>query len=305
MRIFLTGATGYVGSAVLDALRRAGHTVAALVRDPEKAERLTMSGVHAILGDLSMPKYYAAAVEASDSIIHAAYEPMKRGSNLDRQAIDALLSAAVRRAAKGQPVSFVYTSALWVLGNTAGAAAEDAPLRPTPLVSWLPDHEKVVLEAGRGRLLRTAIVRPGIVYGGARGIIGDLLRDAANGLLRVVGDGRNRWACVYERDLADLYVRVATLPEASGIYHANDEADERVSDIVEAVAGHAKVRPEVRHVPIEEARAKMGPYADAVALSQIVRSARAKELGWTPALHSVAGNVPRLLEEFRTARMAA
>src|SRR5512134_2985478 len=48
MRIFLTGATGYVGSAVLDALRRAGHSVAALVRDPEKAERLTMSGVHAI-----------------------------------------------------------------------------------------------------------------------------------------------------------------------------------------------------------------------------------------------------------------
>jgi nucleoside-diphosphate-sugar epimerase len=305
MRIFLTGATGYVGSAVLDALRRGGHTVTALVRDPEKAERMRLIGVQPIVGDLSMPKYYVAAVEACDSIIHTALEPMRRAPDLDRQAIDSLLGAAVRHAAKGEPVSFVYTSGMWVLGNTTGAAGEDAPVRPTPHVGWLPDHEKLVLDAGRGRLLRTAIVRPGIVYGGARGIIGDMLKNAANGLLRVVGDGRNRWACVYDRDLADLYVRVATLPDACGIYHANDEADERVSDIVEALARYAKVQPEVRHVPIDEARAKMGPYADALALNQIVRSPRSRELGWTPALHSVAGNVPRLLEEFRTARMAA
>ncbi|MGH9256119.1 MAG: NAD-dependent epimerase/dehydratase family protein [Vicinamibacterales bacterium] len=305
MRIFLTGATGYVGSAVLDALLRGGHTVTALVRDPEKAERLSLRGVHAIVGDLSLPKYYIAAVEACDSIIHTALEPWKRGPDVDRQAIESLLGAAIRHAAKGQAVSFVYTSGMWVLGNTAGAAGEDAPVRPTPLVAWLPDHEQLVLDAGRGRVLRTAVVRPGIVYGGARGIIGDLLKDAANGLLRVVGDGRNRWACVYDRDLADLYVRVATRPEASGIYHANDEADERVADIVEAVARHARMQPDVRHVPIEEARAKMGPYADALALNQIVRSPRAKAIGWTPTLHSVAGNVPRLLEEFRSARMAA
>jgi nucleoside-diphosphate-sugar epimerase len=305
MRIFLTGATGYVGSAVLDALRRGGHTVTALVRDPEKAERMRLNGVHPIVGDLSMPKYYVAAVEACESIIHTAFEPMRRGPEFDRQAIDSLLGAAVRHSAKGQPVSFVYTSGMWILGNTTGAASEDAPVRPTALVGWLPDHEKLVLDAGRGRMLRTAIVRPGIVYGGARGIIGDMLKNAANGLLRVVGDGRNRWACVYDRDLADLYVRVATLPEASGIYHANDEADERVSDIVEAVARYAKVQPEVRHVPMDEARAKMGPYAEALALNQIVRSPRARALGWTPSLHSVAGNVPRLLEEFRTARMAA
>ena len=305
MRIFLTGATGYIGSAVLEALLRGGHTVTALVRDPEKAERLRLRGVHAIVGDLALPKYYAAAVEGCDSIIHTALEPLKRGPDVDRRAIDSLLGGAIRHAAKGQPVSFVYTSAVWVLGNTAGAAGEDAPVRPTPLVEWLPEHEQMVLDAGRGRTLRTAIVRPGIVYGGARGIIADLLRDAANGLLRVVGDGRNRWACIYDRDLADLYLRVATLPDASGIYHANDEADERVADIVEAVARHAKMQPDVRHVPITEARAKMGPYAEALALNQIIRSPRAKALGWTPTLHSVSGNVPRLLEEFRAARMAA
>jgi hypothetical protein len=110
---------------------------------------------------------------------------------------------------------------------------------------------------------------------------------------------------VYDRDLADLYARVIAEPEASGIFHATDEADERVADIVEAVARHAKVQADVRNVPIEEARSKMGAYADALALNQIVRSPRAKALGWTPTLHSVAGNVARLLEEFRAKREAA
>ncbi len=144
-----------------------------------------------------------------------------------------------------------------MLGDARTPADESTPVQPVPLVAWRPEHEQLVLDAGRG--VRTVVVRPGIVYGGARGIIGDLLKDALNGLVRVVGEGKNHWPCIYDRDLADLYVRVATLDDASGIFHANDEADESVDDIVDAIARHAKMRPDVRHVPIEEARAKMGP----------------------------------------------
>jgi nucleoside-diphosphate-sugar epimerase len=190
-----------------------------------------------------------------------------------------------------------------VLGDARTPADESTPVQPVPLVAWRPEHEQIVLGAGRG--VRTVIVRPGIVYGGARGIIGDLLKDALNGLVRIVGEGKNHWPCIYDRDLADLYVRVATLDDAQGIFHANDEADESVVDIVDAIAGHAKMRPDVRHVPIEEARAKMGPYADALALDQLVRSPRARALGWAPTLHSVSGNVSRLFEEYRTSREAA
>src|SRR6266536_3372655 len=103
MRIFLTGATGYIGSAVLDASLRAGHEVTALVRDPEKAERVSLRGVQPVLGDLA-----------------------KRAQKVDRQAIESLIGAAIRRASKGHAVSFVYTSGTWVLGNTSGASAEDA-----------------------------------------------------------------------------------------------------------------------------------------------------------------------------------
>ena len=305
MRIFLTGATGYIGSAVLDALLRAGHEVTALVRDPEKAERVSLRGVEPIIGDLSKPTSYVPSAEGCEAIVHTAYEESKRGQKVDRQAIESLLGAALRRASKGLAVSFVYTSAMWVLGSTSGASAEDAPVRPIALAAWRPEHEMLVLEAGRGCTTRTAVIRPGIVYGGGRGIVGDLLKDAANGLVRVVGDGQNHWPCVYHRDLADLYVRVATHADAAGVFHANDEADERVEDIVEAIANQAKMRPDVRHVPMAEARAKLGPYADALALDQIVRSPRAHALGWAPSIHSVAGNVPRLTEEFRSKREAA
>ena len=303
MRIFLTGATGYVGSAVMDALLRGGHEVTALVRDPEKAERVSVRGVKAIVGELSRPASYTEAAQRADSIVHAALESSKRRQKVDRVAIDTLLAAAGERAATGLPACIVYTSGLWVLGDVKNAT-EEAPLNPTPLADWRPEHERLVLDAA-GPGLRTVVIRPGIVYGGARGIIGDLLKDAANGLVRVVGPGTNHWACIYDRDLADLYVRASTLAAASRVFHANDDADERVDDIVEAIAQQVNMRPDVRHMPLEEARQKMGPYADALALDQIVRSPRARALGWSPTLRSVAGSVARLLEEFRTARAAA
>jgi nucleoside-diphosphate-sugar epimerase len=302
MRIFLTGATGYIGSAVMDALLRSGHEVTALVRDPEKAEHVSGRGVHPIIAELSKPASYADAAESADSIIHTALESSKWTQQVDRQAIDTLLAAAGRRAASGRPASVVYTSAIWVLGETQ-SATEDTPLNPIPLVAWRPGHERMVLDAATSGV-RPVVIRPGVVYGGARGIVGDLLKDAANGLVRVVGTGTNHWACIYDRDLADLYVRVSTLDDAAGVFHANDEADESVDDIVAAIAQHAKMPPDVRHMPIDEARKKMGPYADALALNQIVRSPRARALGWAPTLRSVAGSVARLLEEFRTARAA-
>ncbi|MGE3706815.1 MAG: hypothetical protein AB7I13_16205, partial [Vicinamibacterales bacterium] len=77
---------------------------------------------------------------------------------------------------------------------------------------------------------------------------------------------------------------------------------ERVNDLVAAIAPYLPVRPDVRHVPIEEARQKMGAYAEALALDQRVRSPRARALGWAPSLRSVAGNAARLLEEWRAAR---
>ena len=89
---------------------------------------------------------------------------------------------------------------------------------------------------------------------------------------------------------------------ARGAYRAHARGDETVNAIVAALGDHAHTQPSIRHVPLPEARKKMGPYADALALDQLVRSPRARALGWTPSLPSVAGNAARLLEEWRAAQ---
>jgi nucleoside-diphosphate-sugar epimerase len=303
MRIFLTGATGYIGSAVLDALLRAGHHVTALVRTPQAVEALAPRGVVTVLGDLKTVKSYRESADGFDAYVHTAADSTPQREEIDRRAIDVLLSAASARA-KTAATAFVYTSGIWVLGSDAQFLTEAAQPNPGPLQAWRTVHEELVLQAA-GDNLRTAVIRPGIVYGGARGIVSDLLKNAVNGLIRVIGSGQNHWPLVYDRDLADLYVRAATRSDASGIFHANDEADETVNIIVEGIRNHCSMPPEVRHVPLEEARKKMGAYADALAIDQKVRSVRARAIGWSPALHSVSANIPRLLEEFRRGKERA
>ena len=299
MRIFLTGASGYLGSAILEAFVRGGHQVTGLVRHSERAQQVAARGATPVIGDLADPSTFARVAAEHDGFIHTALDASPRGPELDRVTIDALLAAG-REDARGNRF-FLYTSGIWVLGPTDEPAAEDAPLNPAEISAWRAPHEQVVL-AANGQGLRTAVVRPGIVYGGTRGIVGDVLRDAANGLIRVIGPGDNRWPLVYDRDLGDLYLRIATRPDASGVFHANDEGDERVNDIVEAISRQLPHTPGVRRVPIEEAKAKLGPYAVALALDQVVRSPRSRALGWMPSLRSVSGNVPRLYEEWRAGR---
>jgi nucleoside-diphosphate-sugar epimerase len=305
MRIFLTGATGYVGAAVLEALLRGGHTITALVRDSEKAERVAARGAHPVIGNLGDVESFRGAAEAQDGYVHTALDSVSgRGPTIEKLAVETLLAVAKRprtaRASKDKRF-VIFTSGVWILGKAPDPIAEDAPPNPIAIAAHRPEHERMVLEAATERL-RTMVVRPGVVYGGGSGMVGEIFKSATNGLVRVVGDGSNRWPLVYDHDLADLYAKLVVNDDASGIYHCNDEGDERVNEIVSAISPYVPVRPDVRHVPIEEARTKMGPYADALALDQVVRSPRARALGWTPTLHSVAGNAARLLEEWRASR---
>jgi nucleoside-diphosphate-sugar epimerase len=297
MRVFLTGGTGYVGAAVLDALVRAGHTVDALVRNSEGAARVQARGAQPVLGDLMQVASWRDAAAASDGTVHAAADHGAKARELDATVVDTLTALPPKDGR-----FLVYTSGIWVLGPAPAPVDESAPTNPLEIVAWRPAHEQRVLHAGAG--MRTVVIRPGIVYGGSRGIVGDIVKDAANSLVRVVGSGDNHWPLIYDRDLGELYARLVGTAGAAGVYHATDDGAETVNDIVAALVEHAPTAPSIRHVPLPEARKKMGPYADALALDQIVRSPRARALGWAPTLHSVAGNAARLFDEWKRGKAA-
>src|SRR5688572_27337062 len=146
MKIFLTGATGYIGSAVLDAALRANHQVTALVRTPQAADTLASRGVAPVLGDLTSVKSYRAAAESHDAYIHTAADSSPRRVDVDRKAIDTLLGLASARA-KSSPVSFVYTSGIYVLGSNAQPMDETAQPNPGQMVEWRLEHEQIVLQS--------------------------------------------------------------------------------------------------------------------------------------------------------------
>src|SRR3954469_16063815 len=198
MRIFLTGATGYIGSAVAERLRAAGHELTALARSDASAAKLSAAGIQAVRGDFSDPSSVGPAARAADGTISLAttYDP-----NIDGPAIDAILDALA-----GSTKPFIYTSGIWSHGDTGGKVVDEtSPPRPAPLVSWRQAVEGRVLQAA-SRGIRSIVIRPAIVYGRGGGIPAGFAESAQkDGAARYVGTGENRWPFVHVDDLADLY----------------------------------------------------------------------------------------------------
>jgi nucleoside-diphosphate-sugar epimerase len=295
LRVCVTGGTGYIGSSVVETFVKAGHSVVALGRSQDRLRQLESLGAEAVACDMEHPSAIIEAAVGADIVVHTAFEGSARGPALERALLDQWLPALQQA---GAPRAFLYTSGIWVLGPAPVAVDESAPLAPAAISAWRAPHEALVLAAQAGSL-RTAVIRPGIVFGGGQGIVSDLVKQALNGLIRVIGPGTNHWPGVHHRDLAELYLRLAETPDAAGVFHGTDGAEETVNDIAEALADHLAQRPDIRHMPLEEARAKLGPFADALALDQRVVSTRAHALGWQPTVRGASTHVARLLQEYR------
>jgi nucleoside-diphosphate-sugar epimerase len=288
MKVLLTGATGYIGGAVAEALRRAGHEVTGLARSDEAAEQLKARNIQPLKGDLTNRDILSAAARESDAVIHTALPHSPDASVVDRTAVEAILDAL-----EGTDKPFIYTSGIWVYGSTGeGVATEETPLNPTRMVAWRPANENLALE-GRVRTVRSIVIRPGIVYGHGGGIVGGMIQEAqGTGVVRFIGTGDNRWPQVHIEDLANLYLLALERAPAGTILNATNHESVRMRDVAEAVArGAAGKSVRVEAWPLEEARQRLGAYANALSLDQQVSGKRAEELlGWKP-------KAPSLLED--------
>ncbi len=284
LRVFVTGATGYLGSAIVRELAAAGHEVTGLVRWAEQTLDVKSLGGRAVVGDLRSSDTYRKVAAAHDVLIHAAADNSESKVTTDRGAIEALLWAARQHEReKGEPPRCViYTSGCFSLGETGDAGAdEESPTDGAPeIVAWRSDHERAVLAAATEDVA-TAVVRPGMIYGGGRGVISEFFATAEReGAAVVVGDGENRWSPAYVGDVARLY-RLIAEGRARGIFHATEGAGTPVIELARAASRAAGRDGAVRTIPLEEARAKLGGFADALTLDQVVRSTRSeRELSW-------------------------
>jgi nucleoside-diphosphate-sugar epimerase len=287
MKVFLTGATGYIGTAVADRLRAAGHQMSGLARNDAAAAKLQNTGVGPVRGDFSDPTSLGSAARSADGVISTAttYNPA-----IDGPAIDAMLDAL-----SGSNKPLIYTSGIWSHGDTGGMVVDEtAPPRPAELVAWRQAVEDRVLRAAK-RQIRTVVIRPAIVYGRGGGIPAGFVESAQKqGAAQYVGTGENRWPFVHVDDLADLYLLALEKAPAGTLLLGVSGPSYPVREVAAAASRGAGAGGETRSWPLEEARQKLGPYADALVLDQQASGRRAQELlGWRPYRPDVLEDMER------------
>jgi len=281
MRVFVTGATGFIGSAVVRELLSAGHEVVGLARSDEGAASLAAAGAAVHRGSLQDTGSLRSGAAAADGVVHTAYihdfsptgDPVA-AAQVDGRAIEALGEAL---ADSGRPLT--VASGLVATPGRLATEEDDAPDNPMhPRVS-----EPVALRfAERG--VRVSVVRlaPSVHGEGDYAFIPAVIGIArAKGLSAYVGDGSNRWAAVHRLDAAHLFrLALETAPAGARLHAAGDEGVP-FRDIAEVIGRHLDVP--VTGVSGDEVQAHFGSFANFVSADMPASSALTqKELGWHP-----------------------
>ncbi len=276
MRFFITGATGYIGSALVRELVDGHHEANGLVRSAEKAKYLESLGGRPVLGRIENPATYCEAASDCDVLVHLASDSSPDHSG-DRTAIETLLKAA---RISGRPKSVIFTSGVFCLSQGLQPGDEDALTTGAAKVSeWRTAHEFVVLN-GATDMIASAVIRPGMVYGGKHGLVSAFFSSAkTTGAAEYVGAGQNRWSVAHMEDVARLY-RLVGEKRARGIFHAVENDPLRVDYIARLCSEAAGAGGATRAIPVDVARTKMGAFADALAGDRPAAARRSRELGW-------------------------
>ena len=276
MRVFVTGAAGFVGSAVVNELVANGHTVLGLARSDANAAALKAAGADIHRGSLEDINSLRAGAAAADGVIHCAFNHdfSKYAANAeqDRHALEEMA-----KVLEGTDKPLISTSGL--LGVAPGATATEA----IPASTASPrKSEEVLAAAERGVRAMTVRLPPNTHDGAEGGFVSLIIAAArANGVSAYVADGRNRWPAVHRLDAAHLY-RLALEKGAAGArYHAVGDEGITFRDIAEVIGRRLSV-PVVSKTP-EEADSHfgfLGMFAalDAPASAQWTRD----QLGWQP-----------------------
>ncbi|MFZ6766126.1 SDR family oxidoreductase [Undibacterium sp. Di26W] len=279
MRVFVTGATGFIGFPVCQELIAAGHKVLGLARSDDGARRLGSIGVDVHRGSLHDLESLKSGAAAADAVIHTAFvhdfSKFQENCEIDRRAIDAMGTVLA-----GSDRPFIVTSGAGGLAAPGTLATEeDVPL-PDPRTPRVSEQTAMAL-LGKG--VSAAVVRlPQVHDPLMQGLVTYVISVAREkGISAYIGDGRNRWPAAHVSDVARLYRLALEQHEAGAKYHAVAEEGVNMRDIAESL-GRGLNLP-VKSLSVEEAQAHFGWLAMFAGLDLPTSSALTrKKLGWNP-----------------------
>lgn len=295
MKIFVTGASGYIGGSVAALLASRGHLVRGLVRSTGKAVGVRAKGIEPVIGTLDDRDLLIAEAMAADAVINAA-------DSDHEAAVEALLAGL---AGSGKP--FVHTSGTSLVGDEAMGEPSDAvfieetPVKPEPDKVHRVALNKRIVDAAPG--VRTIVLCNSLIYGHTIGAPAEsvqipplVVQARESGIPRYIGRGLNIWSNVHVEDVAELYALALEKAPAGSFYYV-ENGSAAFGDLVRAI-GKALGLGEAESWPAEAAVARWGRELAVFALgsNSRVRADKARrELGWKPRQSSVIDWVTREL----------
>jgi nucleoside-diphosphate-sugar epimerase len=284
MRIFVTGASGWIGSAVVTELVEAGYEVVGLARSDAAAEKVQALGAEVVRGELAGVEVLARIATDCDGVVHLAFRhdvafsgDFATAVDSDRAAIEALGTAL---GGSGRPLAV----ASGVAGLKPGVLATEADMGEAfPGAGGRILNERAALAlAERGVRSMSVRFAPTVHGDGDSGFVARIVAaDRAAGTAAYIGDGRNRWPAVHRSDAARLVRLGLETAPAGSVLHAVGEEGVATYDMASAIG--QRLGLPVGSIDIEQAADRFGFLAHFLALDMPVSSARTQELlGWTP-----------------------
>lgn len=282
MKIFVTGATGYIGGSVATKLLERGDTVLGLARSEEAAAALKKRGIEPIAADINAYTPVVETAKRADAVINAA--------NAD----NAFVAHALLDGLNGSGKTLIQTSGSSVVGTYDNGEAsedtfdEDTPFTPEPEKAMRVAIDNQVLAAAKDGL-RSIVIRPTLIYGRGLGVPGisvqlPKLIDVAkkHGVPRHVGRGLNIWGHVHIADVVDLFLLALDKGKGGSLFYA-ESGEANFKSVTQSIGRMLGLGDATKDWPIGEAVEGLGPGAYlSFGSNSRVRGKRARELGWTP-----------------------
>jgi dihydroflavonol-4-reductase len=298
--VLVTGATGFVGSAVARTLLAEDCTVVALVRSKARGTDLVAAGARAVVGDMMEPPTYDHLVAEVDAVVHAAQlRPCGRvsaGTVRKMRHANTVMTGALAESCRAAGKRFVYTGGCFVYGDHGSNwINESTPLAPSPLgeadAAELPRLRKLHRQG-----LDVVVLSPGFVYGPGGNFKAAFYDQARKGRLRCIGAGENYWSCIHVDDLAAAYVAALAHAEPGDEYNIVDDSPLPLSSFVDQIAAMMGGKRKADLPRWVASLAVGGPAIASLTTSYRVDNGKAQDrLGWAPVCSTVAEGLPPTL----------